>query len=337
VTDAEGEGLRAIYGEMGRQAEDARRSFLENDETAARLAASVRRTGRLVLLGMGGSHAINRVAEPLYRRAGIDAIALPVSELLPAPLPLRSGTVLLASQSGESGEIVAYLSLRGEGEDRFGLTLDPESTLARSVPSLVGAGGAERAFAATRSLTVSLALHARVLHELGFRQDIAWADSSPVRAESSEAAATHIATARAVVFVARGLLQGVAEAAALGLLELARTPAFALGGGQFRHGPLEALGADLAVVLLRAEDAAAPSQGALAEICVAAGSPTLMFDLSDLPPIDGVHTVRLAPCADLAAALAVLPPLQRMLIALARRRVADVGTPVRSTKITRDL
>ena len=47
------------------------------------------------------------------------------------------------------------------------MTLDPSSTLGRALPCLVGAGGVEVAFAATRSLLVTLALHAGVLAALG--------------------------------------------------------------------------------------------------------------------------------------------------------------------------
>ncbi len=46
-------------------------------------------------------------------------------------------------------------------------------------------------------------------------------------------------------------MQGVAEAVALGILELARMPSFALEGGQLRHGPVEALGPRLGVVFVR--------------------------------------------------------------------------------------
>jgi fructoselysine-6-P-deglycase FrlB-like protein len=38
---------------------------------------------------------------------------------------------------------------------------------------------------------------------------------------------------------------------------------------------------------------------------------------------------------DLAANLTLLPPVQRLVIEIARRRVADVGTPIRSGKVTR--
>ena len=116
---------------------------------------------------MGGSHAVGRAVEPLYRGLGIDAVALPLSEQLGQPLPIDGRTVLVTSQSGESAEVLRWFAEAGVRADTFGLTLEGGSSLARTVPSLVGAGGTELAFAATRSLTVSFALHLAMLCALG--------------------------------------------------------------------------------------------------------------------------------------------------------------------------
>ncbi|TIP34989.1 MAG: aminotransferase, partial [Mesorhizobium sp.] len=60
-------GLLAIDREMARQHQDALASFENNSDVAARVATSIGKTGRLVLLGMGASHAVARAVEPLYR------------------------------------------------------------------------------------------------------------------------------------------------------------------------------------------------------------------------------------------------------------------------------
>ena len=328
--------LAAIHAEMARQAQDGRESFLRSASPARAAAASLRRTGRALLLGMGGSHAVNRVVEPLYREAGLDTTAHPISEILYGPIRTRRSTVLVTSQSGESGEVIRYLSLADGSEERFGLTLDAESTLARSVPSLVGHGGPEKAFAATRSLYVSLALHARILHELGAPQDEALTMTSRRDDLDIADAAAALSPVKAVIFSGRGAMQGVAEAGALGLLELARMPSLALDGGQLRHGPLEALGAEIGVVLMRAADAASSATAALAGATIQAGSPTVVFDVSGEEAVGGAVTLSLPPAAGIAAALAVLPSLQNLLIASARRRVPNVGAPLRSSKVTRD-
>ncbi len=325
-------GLRAIRSEMARQQADALASLAATPEAAA-LAASLRRTGRLLLLGMGASHAAGRTVEPLYRALGIDAIAMPLSEQLDQPLSLAGRTVILTSQSGESGEVVRWLDETTHPET-FGISLDPASTLARRTACLVAHGGPEKAFAATRSLTLSLALHAPVLAALG-------ADIALVRAAlqgqpmpdlaPALAATAHVAT---VVTSARRL-QGLAEALALGLTELSRRPCFALESGQLRHGPMEMLGPDIATIFFAADDPTTALVKGLAEATAAAGSPTVLFDASGTRAPTGVNHVPLATAEGLPAALTLLAAAQSFMVAFAAARVADVGTPVRSSKITR--
>ena len=123
------------------------------------------------MLGMGASHAAARIVEPLYRGLGVDAIALPLSEQLTAPLAIADRSVIVTSQSGESAEVGRWLETEASADNVFGMTLDGDRCLPATVPSLVAAGGVETAFAATRSLTVTLALHLAVLARLGVDPD----------------------------------------------------------------------------------------------------------------------------------------------------------------------
>ena len=75
-------GLALIEAEMRRQHADALASFAGAELSAARIAKSARLTGRLLLIGMGGSHFVNRVAEPVYRALGLDAPAFYHCELV---------------------------------------------------------------------------------------------------------------------------------------------------------------------------------------------------------------------------------------------------------------
>ncbi len=327
-------GLQAIDREMARQSADAIASFEGNAEQAKTVAASIRRTGRLLLLGMGGSHAVNRAVEPLYRGHGIEAIAVTLSEQLGMPLPIEERTVLITSQSGESAEVLRWFTETGGTRDTFGLTLEGTSFLARSAPSLVGAGGSELAFAATRSLTVSFALHLAILAALG-------TDPAPVLTALKAPAEVDIEPALsafgdvAAVVTSGRRLQGLAEALALGLTELSRRPCFSLEGGQLRHGPMEMLGAEVGVVLFRGQDATLDLVTAMAVSAVETGAPVVVFDCSGKPPVEGATTLSFAPADGLAAILAMLPVAQRFMIAFAAARVENAGTPVRSTKITR--
>jgi fructoselysine-6-P-deglycase FrlB-like protein len=338
-------GLDLIHSEMARQGGDALATLAAQDVQgrARQVADAARRSGRLLLLGMGASHAANRMAEVPYRLAGLDATAMPLSEALYQPLPQsvtqHHRTELIASQSGASGEVLRALELPG-GEtqrseiQRFGLTLDAASPLARTLPSLVGVGGVERGFAATRSLVVSLALHACVLEHLGVSSaDLVGVLRSPPQPEL-QAAVSALAQADTLILSGRAELTGVAEVCALHAAELSRVPALALEGGQFRHGPVELLRPGLGVVLLRAAGPSAALTGPLVQICLDAGVTPVVFDVSGEAALAGTVTVALPPATGLAAALLCILPLQQLLLDFAAARVERVGEPRHARKVT---
>lgn len=327
-------GLAAIDREMARQHADALSSFDGAAETAAKAAASLKRTRALLLLGMGGSHAVNRAVEPLYRALGVDAIAVPLSEQLGQPLALEGRTIFVTSQSGESAEVHRWFAEAGGTADTFGLTLEAGSFLAGAAPSLVGAGGTELAFAATRSLTVTFALHLAVLAALGEDAAPALAVLRSPEAASIDAALSALEGVASIVTSGRRL-QGLAEALALGLTELSRCPCFSLEGGQLRHGPMEMLGPKIGVILFRGKDSTAGLVTAMATSAVETGAPVIIFDASGEEDVTGATTIRFPPATGLAAIFSMLPVAQKLMIAFAETRVENAGTPVRSTKITR--
>ncbi len=332
--DITGEGVLAIDREMARQHDDALASFAAATDLAARIAAAMRQRRRVVLLGMGGSHAVNRMAEVEYRARGIQAVAIALSEQLYSPLDLSDNVVIVTSQSGESAEVLRILKVLAGHAASYGMTLEPNSALALSVPSLIGAGGTEHAFAATRSLMITLALHLAVLAALGVDASAALeALRARLQADVTEAVKL-LKPCKAIVFSGRAL-RGLAEAVALSTMELARMPAYALEGGQFRHGPLEVLDLGVGAVHFCADEPAASLVAGLAHDTVAGGSPTVVFDASGSETIRGDLILHLPKARGLAAILSMLPTAQRLAIGLAGQRVSAVGIPLRTTKITR--
>ncbi|MFW5487106.1 MAG: SIS domain-containing protein [Desulfovibrio sp.] len=336
---AKASGLEKLHFEMSRQHQDALDSFRQATPVAKEIAQSLKTAPRLLLLGMGASHWANRIVEPIFRKASIDATAQPVSEYLRAPLPRGGRTVLLTSQSGESGEIIKFLDEMHTPGRTFGLTLNPKSALGNRVPSLIGAGGMEVGFAATRSLLVTLALHAAVLRELGITQDeLEKVLSNPVPVECPDPAAKdaekEIASSSCVVFSSRNIMQGVADAGALCLMELARIPAFSLEGGQFLHGPCEMLKPGIGIVLFRPVEDTSNSIRRIAETCVGAGLKPVVFDLTNKDDLRGCIRIPLPGYRGLAGAAAALVTAQSVLVKTASVMVPDVGCPVRSNKVT---
>ncbi len=331
-------GLELIQREISRQKHDALASFAAASTMAGGIAVAARVTDRLTFLGMGASHYANRIVEGEYRRLGIEAQAVVLSEALYAPLAARERTVLIVSQSGASGEVSHYLQHARRGEARYGLTLDSSSPLASAIPCLIGQGGVELGFAATRSLFVTLALHASVLDALGghLSQQIQTIDDkiSTKIATEIRNAVQHLSNTDVLLLSGRAHLQGLAEVTALHIAELARVPALALEGGQLAHGPLELLRPGVGVVLFRAAGQTAGLTAALADLCLEAGVRPVVFDASGEHPILGAVTVQLGALEGVIGAMKALVPVQRFLLEFAASRVERVGEPLRSQKVT---
>jgi fructoselysine-6-P-deglycase FrlB-like protein len=329
-------GLDAMVAEMARQRSDALATLDDPGSAADAIAASARRTGTLLLYAMGGSQHVNRIVAPLYRSLGLDARTMIASAALMAQLPDRARTGLFLSQSGESGEIRALLARPAGAEERFGLTLEPASTLARAVRgAIIAHGGTERAFAATRSIVLSLAMHGAVLERLGelqpgLRKVLARAGAADMR----EAAAV-LAGCDAYVVAGWHAMHGTAESAALSLMELARLPAIGFEGGQFRHGPFELLRPGIGVILLRSAGPDAALVPPTAAAVARTGATLVVVDASDAAPVAEGVRVPLAPGAGLAAATDMVLAFQDLNIAMARATIPQgIGTPRYTTKVT---
>lgn len=330
-------GLSVLKAEMARQYADARASFDAAATLAERIARRAANQGRIVLLGMGASHWVNRMVVGLYRHCGVNAVAEPLSDYLRALPPTGRRATLIVSQSGKSGEVTAYFDQVADLRDHFGLTLEGDSTLAHTVPSLVGCGGTERAYAATRSIMITLALHAAVLSRLGmdtagFLDVLAGPSSLP--GEADVVAASLLADKGMVFLSSRGTTHAVMEATALTYMELARTPAMALELGQFLHGPIECLSPASALVLARPATADAGSVTAFAKRAISFGVRPILFNLGEHPPVEGAVEIALPRLNGVAALARLLPATQTLAIDAAALRVADIGVPHRASKVT---
>jgi fructoselysine-6-P-deglycase FrlB-like protein len=139
----------------------------------------------------------------------------------------------------------------------------------------------------------------------------------------------------AIVFAGRDVMQGVAQSAALSLMELARVTAIGLESGQFRHGPFEFLRPGIGVVLLRSAGADKNSIASIAATCIDAGCTTIVLDASG-DALDCECTQVQFPMRDgLAAAAQFLLSLQHFNIVVAKRNIAEaIGTPRFTSKVT---
>jgi glucosamine--fructose-6-phosphate aminotransferase (isomerizing) len=136
-----------------------------------------------------------------------------------------------------------------------------------------------------------------------------------------------------LALLGRGESRAAAEMGALTLKEAARFPAESLQAAQFRHGPLELAGPELAAVVFASEVRRRALDTALAAELVAAGAAVLVITPDGAAP-DGATGVATGELADgISSAVSILP-VQLLSWALARSRGLAPGTYTIASKVT---
>lgn len=221
---------------------------------------------RIVFTGMGTSH---HSALPSWRHliaAGLPAWWLSTAALLDAPQLITDRSLLvITSQSGQSGEVVALLQQLETDIVRprllVGITNDMTSLLGSAADLVIELMVGVESAVSTKSYLNSLAAHHVLSNALGGgNSDSAYAaildaaneleSWSPGRERISSVAARAVA-APGPRFVLIGSENRAASAlmGALLLKEVAKLPAESFIGGEFRHGPLELAGPGLVAVV----------------------------------------------------------------------------------------
>ncbi len=285
---------------------------------------------RIVLTGMGSSHA---AALPTWRRLisrGLPAWWLDTGQLLDAPELVTGRTLLVVtSQSGASAEIVALLQ-RARPGTLVAVTNDARSPLAAAGDLTVALHSGPEATVSTKSYLNSLGVLDRLAAGLLGQpaEDLLAAAKSLDDAGNPEAG-------NPVTLAYVGYGDDAATALYAGLItkEGAKVPAEGFVGGQFRHGPFELAGPELTVVLFGGPDATHQrSLTRLAEDLIRAGSPVLGVGVTELP----AEAIRVqVPAAGTVARLAHGAVIaQRLTVAIGYARGITPGAFRHGSKIT---
>jgi len=200
--------------------------------------------------------------------------------------------------------------------------------LSAVVEVLGGAGSSEAIATAGRMADVAAGVSSGLLAEpdaTGLRLE-RWLDS------------------RSTIFaLGRGVGLAAAEMTALSLMEAAGVPAAAMPTAEFRHGPLEIAGPDLAVVLFALEPATQDLDADFAAELAAAGAGVLLLGPPALRPATpsngplGSGAVELVGVPDTSAILApavAIGPLQLLARQLAHARGRRPETFAHASKVT---
>lgn len=237
----------------------------------APLGKSIGAYRRVVLTGMGSSHAALRPLWLALIEAGISAWRVDSAECLGHFLPLLDGDTLVvaASQSGRSAELVALSTeVRMRGGSLLAITNDVASPLANNADAVIDIGAGIETAVSTKTYLNTLAVGVmlerifldrrsdQTLDEVADAVDgflMNWRE----RVERMKGTA---GLPERLYFLARGSSLAAAEYGALIVKEAARWPVEAQSVPQFRHGPLELADDRLTVVLLSGNPGVAREQ-----------------------------------------------------------------------------
>jgi glucosamine--fructose-6-phosphate aminotransferase (isomerizing) len=303
------------------------------------LAGAARSRAAIVFTGMGGSYHTCYTPVTVLGEAGIPAVMVDAAELLHFRRPiLRADTLLVAvSQSGESAEVVRLLQHVEWPRGRpfvVSVTNGVDNTVARAADAAFDTAAGDELGPSTMTFgaaLVALSAVAGALQGESPDRTVARVQDEAERAARMLAnlldAADPLQMRRwlgdrpTVAIVGRGTARAGAEMAALLLKEAARLPAESLEAAQFRHGPLELAGSDLAAAVLATEPATLDLDLRLASDLASSGTSVLVIG-GHWPAPTGSESIPLALDAlprSLAAAVAIVP-LQLLARDLARER-----------------
>lgn len=320
------------------------------DALAALRAAAESSPGPLILTGMGSSFdALTSLASALGGH-GIPALALHAAELVRFRSALTGGgsLVLAVSQSGMSAELVRLATMYSGGRGTLasvtnGLDnpLSESSSIRMDMRAGHEIGPATKTYA---SSTVVLSAIAQVLTGVSPRpaasaaHDAALAAAAaaePLLAEHRRLASDMtrwLGERSSLALVGRGRATGAADVGALVLKEAAHLPAWSMDAAEFRHGPLELAGPDLAVIVVGLEATTLDLDRRLLDDVASRGGAVMSIGRS--AEGSGHHHVALPAVDPLIDTGLAAMPVQLLAWSLAHLRNPHPGRFVAGSKVT---
>jgi glutamine---fructose-6-phosphate transaminase (isomerizing) len=306
----------------------------------------------VVFTGMGSSYDACYPAVTQLARDGVVAVMLDAAELL----HFRSGmlgprTLLVAvSQSGESAEVVrAVERARGLSDPPsvIAITNGTANPLASLADDALDTHAGYESGPSTKTFAASLVTVAALGRVLGGRGVEETVDLVRDRGASTAAAIERLLHDESLaerivdrvndrgtmVILGRGPARAAAEMGALTVKEAVGMPIEALQTAQFRHGPLELAGPDLAALIIATEPETLGSDLALAEELLAAGAGVLTITSVPSGP-HGALNIDIGALDDALAPAASVLPAQLLAWRLSILRGREPGAYYRASKVT---
>jgi glutamine---fructose-6-phosphate transaminase (isomerizing) len=306
-----------FIAEIARQPEAVRRAVRGLEDQAGVLTgihAALTAARAVVFTAMGASYGSCHVPVTLLAARGVPAFMVDAAELLHFRLPMLDARTLVVcvSQSGESAELVRLTQALGADAARprlASVTNGLDNTLARAADLALDTRAGSEAGPSTLTYVAGIVVLAAVARaDQGAETAAAALECMLARYDDVAAdLAAWFAERPMLTILGRGCARAAAETGALLFKEAAHLPAESLQSAQFRHGPLELAGPDLATMIVATEPRTRKLEEGLAAELVEAGAAVLVISQDGVAPA-GADALRIGPVpAALAPAVAVLP------------------------------
>ena len=305
-----------------------------------------------VFTGMGSSYHAAYPAISELAGTGVASVHVDAAELLHFRMPTldRGVALVVASQSGESAEVVRLVrtaQMRPRPPAVISVTNGSDNSLAAAADVRLDTRAGDEAGPSTRTFGACLVVLGAIARVLGGDRP---SEAVARAGEDAECAAAEIESLLADrelpdrladawegrsrrVLLGRGPARAAAEMGALTIKEAVAEPVESLQAAQFRHGPLELAGPDLAAFVFATEPETAELDLGLAAELAALGSAVILVTPSTDPspaamvvPVRRIHRT-------LAPAVSIVP-VQLLAWKLAQRRGRAPGAYVHATKVT---
>jgi len=343
-----------FIAEIAGQPEALRRAgsgAIEQTEALEAAAAPARR-GRIVLSGMGSSYDACYPAVTALAAAGVAAVMLDAAELLHFRLPILRGEdlLVLVSQSGESAETVGVARAIGDAGETptiASITNGTANTLASLADVALDTRAGEETGPSTMTFVCALAVLGALARTIaGARAQDAAASIALEAGRAADAidglvadralperlAAWHGGRATTVI-LGRGAARAAAEMGALTIKEAAGMPVESLQAAQFRHGPLELAGPELAAIVLATEPETVALDRELAADLARLGAAVLLVTTDGAAP-GGMLSIAIGSLDRLLTPAASVVPAQLLAWRLSVATGRIPGSYVHASKVT---
>jgi glucosamine--fructose-6-phosphate aminotransferase (isomerizing) len=306
----------------------------------------------IVFTGMGSSYDASYPAVTALAAVGIPTLHIDASELLHfrRNVLVDAGLLVTVSQSGESAEVVRLI----EGIERddpsthvVAVTNGATNTLARLADDVLDTRTGDEVGPSTMTFAAALVVIGaigRVLRGEAPPDAVA----ATQRGADTAAASIEALLGRPTlpdeltawlgdrphsVILARGPARAAAEMGALTLKEAVGLPIESLQTAQFRHGPLELAGPDLAAIVIATEPETRDLDVGLAGELVALGAAAIAVVEGGETP-EGVKRIDISAQDRLLASTVSILPAQLLAWKLAVERGRPPGSYIRASKVT---